>query len=93
MIIWNWSLSSQNIQTHKRNFQDEFGRTVYFRGINVTGNSKIPFSHKCKTKTNLCNDVSFVGRPFPIEEVKIHFYRLRKWGFNFVRLIVTCESL
>jgi aryl-phospho-beta-D-glucosidase BglC (GH1 family) len=93
IIFWNWSLTSQNIQTHKGNFKDEFGRTVYFRGINIAGSSKVPFSHNCKTKTNLCNDVSFVGRPFSIEDADTHFDRLQKWGFNFVRLIVTWEAL
>ena len=93
IICWNWSVTSQKIQTHNRNFKDELRRSVYFRGINIAGSSKIPFSHNCKTKANHCSDVSFVGRPFPVEEARTHFERLQKWGFNFVRLIVTWEAL
>ncbi|CAG8837900.1 16923_t:CDS:2, partial [Racocetra persica] len=38
-------------------------------------------------------NVSFVGRPFPLEEVHEHFSRLRTWGLTFVRLLVTWEAL
>lgn len=27
--------------------------------------------------------VTFVGRPFPIEQAHEHFSRLRRWGFTF----------
>ncbi len=27
--------------------------------------------------------VTFVGRPFPLEEAHEHFSRLRRWGFSF----------
>jgi aryl-phospho-beta-D-glucosidase BglC (GH1 family) len=36
--------------------------------------------------------VSFVGRPFPLEADE-HFARLRAWGFNFLRLLVTWEAI
>jgi hypothetical protein len=37
--------------------------------------------------------VSFVGRPFPEEEAEAHFDRLRRWGFTFIRFIITWEAL
>ena len=38
-------------------------------------------------------DVSFVGRPFPLEEADEHFSRLRRWGCNFLRLLITWEAV
>ena len=37
--------------------------------------------------------VSFVGRPFPLEEADEHFGRLAAWGLSFVRLLVTWEAV
>jgi len=37
--------------------------------------------------------VSFVDRPFPLPEADSHFTRLRAWGCNILRLIVTWEAV
>jgi hypothetical protein len=37
--------------------------------------------------------VSFVDRPFPLEEADEHFTRLRSWGFTFLRFTVTWEAI
>jgi hypothetical protein len=34
-----------------------------------------------------------VGRPFPEEAAEAHFDRLRRWGFTFIRFIITWEAL
>ncbi|KAJ6157770.1 glycosyl hydrolase [Penicillium chermesinum] len=39
------------------------------------------------------DNVSFVGRPFSLEESHIHFQRLRKWGYNTIRYIFTWEAI
>jgi hypothetical protein len=36
--------------------------------------SKFPTGHE---------DVTFVGRPFPLEDAPEHFARLRRWGLTF----------
>jgi hypothetical protein len=38
-------------------------------------------------------DVSFVGRPFSLEDADMHFKRLRKWGYNTIRYIFTWEAI
>jgi Cellulase (glycosyl hydrolase family 5)/Glycoside hydrolase family 5 C-terminal domain len=85
--------SSPILSTSKGEFVDQHNRTRYFRGINLAGSSKLPFSSWCKEGTTFCADVSFVGRPFPLNEADEHFRRLQNWGFNFLRLIVTWEAL
>ncbi|CCM01373.1 uncharacterized protein FIBRA_03423 [Fibroporia radiculosa] len=37
--------------------------------------------------------VTFVGRPFPLEEAPEHFSRLRRWGLTFIRFLLTWEAV
>lgn len=70
--------------------RDREGRTVMFRGCNLGGDSKIP----ARPEGNpLVYDVSFLGRPFPEAEADDHFARLSRWGFNFVRFVITWEAV
>jgi len=64
---------------------DSQGRTLVLRGVNLGGSSKIPFTPKYP--------ISFVGRPFPLEEADKHFGQLKKWGFTFLRFVITWEAL
>jgi hypothetical protein len=78
-------------------FYDEHGRTLLMRGINLCGNSKLPTSPPGSTHLNEGffdhQNVSFVGRPFPLNEAKEHFARLRTWGLTLARLLVPWEAL
>ncbi|KAM0561390.1 hypothetical protein ACHAPJ_003271 [Fusarium lateritium] len=79
-------------------FTDSYGRTLSLRGLNVSGASKLPthpngLSHLDDGFYEHHRIVTFIGRPFPIEEAPLHFRRLQAWGAPLVRLLVTWESL
>ena len=80
-----------------RYFRDGHQREVTLHGINVASDSKFP--RKPNLPSHFAEDffdgdnVSFVGRPFPLEDADGHFRRLRKWGYNIIRYIFTWEAL
>jgi hypothetical protein len=78
-------------------FRDGYNRQVTLRGINVAADAKLP------TKPNLPShvlehffdgdNVSFVGRPFSLQDADVHFQRLRNCGYNTIRYIFTWEAI
>jgi hypothetical protein len=85
------------IKIDENRFVDEYGRALMLRGVNLGGSSKVPFRPEGATWKREGffdhRDISFVGRPFPIEEAGEHFGRLREWGFTFLRFLVTWEAV
>ena len=81
-------------------FLDETGRRVLLRGINFSAGSKLPASPASQRETNIpatsefyqYHNVSFVGRPFPLDEADLHLSRLRAMGLTFLRFLITCKK-
>lgn len=95
--------TSSAISTDKLgNFvESKTGRRVHLRGINLDGASKMPTSPPDMTSYRSTKDglfwdgdnISFVGRPFPLSEAETHFNRIKSWGFNTIRYIITWEAI
>ncbi|KAI9772083.1 MAG: hypothetical protein M1840_001371 [Geoglossum simile] len=90
-------MSSFRLTIDGQTFRDSENRQVTLRGINVAADAKFPTrpdlpSH-IPDKFFDGDGVSFVGRPFALEEADTHFARLRHWGYNTIRYIFTWEAI
>lgn len=85
-----------SLTIHNNQFIDEHGRTLMLRGVNLAGSSKIPFAPRAEPDSAEFfqhRDVSFVRRPFSLQDADEHFERLRAWGLTFLRFVVTWEAI
>ena len=87
----------KTIKTKDNWFIDKDGRKVFLKGVNLGGSSKVPTRPDGATYQNEGffdhRNVSFVNRPFSLDEADEHFSKIKKWGFNFLRFIVTWEAI
>ncbi|EEQ33266.1 endo-1,4-beta-glucanase [Microsporum canis] len=78
-------------------FRDSHDREVILRGINLDATAKYPRipdipSHEVNGFYD-GDDVSFINRPFTLEDSHAHFSRLKKWGYNHIRYVFTWEAI
>lgn len=89
-------MSKLLIDVRGENFVDPLGRQVILRGVNLGGDCKAPWPDGGTETPGDFSDhrtVSFVGRPFPLDEADEHLSRISRWGFNVLRLLVTWEAV
>lgn len=89
-------MSKLHLHVDGQTFRDPLNREIILRGINVAGDAKYPKTPDLRShnlQQFFDEDVSFVGRPFSLEDADIHFQRLRKWGYNTIRYIFTWEAI
>ncbi|GMM37766.1 hydrolase [Saccharomycopsis crataegensis] len=95
------NLVSGRLSTNKNgDFVDSEGRKLTLKGINIDASSKLPFTPNIPSSFPSANElfwdgenVSFVGRPFPLSEARTHLLRIKSWGFNVIRYIITWEAI
>lgn len=88
------------VHTVEGNFVDSHGRTLLFRGVNLSGSAKAPVGEPSYLLDGFWESAeaggnSFISRPLNLDDgsADIHLARLRGWGFNILRYPVTWEAL
>lgn len=89
-------MSLSPVRKHGPLFIDHCGGQMMLRGVNLGGDSKTPFPDGgTQFPSDFSNHkaVSFVGRPFPLDEAREHLERIAYWGFNTLRLLTSWEAV
>lgn len=86
------------IHSHSTHFTTTDGRTLLLRGINLASSAKTPRGQPAAQLEGfwehaIDGEMSFVGRVLELDEADEHLERLRGWGFNSLRYVVTWESI
>jgi hypothetical protein len=77
------------------------GRVFHMNGINFASNTKLPKQPVQKThfRPDDCgfyddaDQISFVGKPFPLNHAYEHISRIKQCGYNTIRFVTTWESI
>lgn len=78
-------------------FRDEHHREITIHGINAAADAKFPTRPSLPSHVRDHffdgDEVSFVGRPFSLDDAPAHFGRIKRWGYNTIRYIFTWEAI
>ncbi|MBO9709089.1 MAG: cellulase family glycosylhydrolase [Caulobacter sp.] len=89
-------MSKPLIDVRGSRFVDAHGRQAILRGVNLGGDCKAPWPNGGTDHPSDFSDhrtISFIGRPFPLEDADAHLGRIAGWGFNTLRLLTTWEAV
>lgn len=91
------TMSQMRLRIDGRTFRDPQNREVTLHGINCAADAKLPATPDLPSHVSEKffdgDNVSFVNRPFSLEDAGTHFTRLRSWGYNTLRYIFTWEAI
>lgn len=81
--------------------EKDTGRVFHMNGINFSSNTKIPHTPRQNThyRPDDCgfydsaDEITFVGKPFPLNESYEHISRIKQCGYNTIRFVTTWESI
>jgi hypothetical protein len=90
-------MTQMRLRIDGRTFRDPQNREVTLHGINCAADAKLPATPDLPSHISEKffdgDNVSFVNRPFSLEDASTHFSRLRSWGYNTLRYIFTWEAI
>ncbi|KAK7393973.1 hypothetical protein QQX98_013244 [Neonectria punicea] len=90
-------MSSFRLIIEDGQFRDGHGRQVVLRGINVAADAKLPSEPDQPSHVGTDffdgDNVSFHQRPFPKEDARMHFARIKRFGYNTIRYVFTWEAI
>jgi len=99
--IDDYQATFTRLHTSQSFFKDEHGRYVFLHGVNLSGSTKVPTtgdnflaSGEIRSPEEMANEpISYVGKPFSLEDADHQFSIIKNMGFNALRLLVIWEAI
>ncbi|KAF9431510.1 hypothetical protein BGZ76_000212 [Entomortierella beljakovae] len=87
--------TSNTVPTGSTSSKQPSSSPLPLKANNTFDNGAIPGVVYSYTDENFYNhrDISFVNRPFPLDEADVHFERMARWGCQCLRVLVPWEAL
>ncbi|KAK4058908.1 hypothetical protein OIO90_000354 [Microbotryomycetes sp. JL221] len=99
-LLTGESVPEHYIHANGPHFQLSDGRVILLRGINLSSSAKTPQGQPGQKLDGFwqaakSGQMSFVNRVLDLDDGKVdeHLERLKEWGFNTLRYVVTWESI